>query len=832
MGARAGLVSAAPIADKDAMTDRLPVDDALPALMAALTTHGRAVLQAPPGAGKTTHVPLAMLDAGVGTGRTLMLEPRRLAARAAAERMAALLGEPVGRTVGYRMRGAARVSKTTRIEVVTEGILTRILQSDPGLDCVGAVIFDEFHERSLNADLGLALAWEARGALRPDLVLLVMSATLDAEPVAALLDDAPIVTAEGRAYPVETRWRNRPLPAGTRFEDEAAALVRRALDETDGGVLVFLPGAAEIGRVAARLKSGLPDGTRLHRLYGAATAQAQRAALAPEPARKLVLATAIAETSLTIPGIAAVVDCGRARRARYDPGSGMARLVTERVSHAEADQRRGRAGRTGPGVAYRMWARAEEGAMPAFAPPEIDVADLTGLALDLAVWGAAPGDLAFLTPPPHAGLARARPLLSDLGAIDASGRVTDHGRALARLPLHPRLAHMLVRAGPRAASLAALLNDRDPLRTPGSVDIAARLTALGGKKTADADAPALARIRTEAKRLARLVSDPPEPITDPGEATALAYPDRIGMRRQGDNPRFVLSGGKGAVMDAGDALAGTRLIVVAETDGRAPEARIRLAASLTEAGLRALYGDRIEWQEEAVWSRRTNQAETRRREKFGALILRDEVWRDAPHEAVAQALTEGLRARGLAALALGSGARRLMDRVEFLRARETSLPDLSAPGLLKAAEKWFSPLAGRARRLEDLGRTHWAGAIAGLLTWEQRQLVDRLAPLGITTPLGRSVAVDYSGDQPGISLKLQEMFGQSTHPTVGPDQTPLLVTLLSPAGRPLQVTSDLAGFWATSYSDVRRDMRGRYPKHPWPEDPLAADPTSRAKPRH
>ncbi len=771
MGARAGLVSAAPIADKDAMTDRLPVDDALPALMAALTTHGRAVLQAPPGAGKTTHVPLAMLDAGVGTGRTLMLEPRRLAARAAAERMAALLGEPVGRTVGYRMRGAARVSKTTRIEVVTEGILTRILQSDPGLDGVGAVIFDEFHERSLNADLGLALAWEARGALRPDLVLLVMSATLDAEPVAALLDDAPIVTAEGRAYPVETRWRNRPLPAGTRFEDEAAALVRRALDETDGGVLVFLPGAAEIGRVAARLKSGLPDGTRLHRLYGAATAQAQRAALAPEPARKLVLANAIAETSLTIPGIAAVVDCGRARRARYDPGSGMARLLTERVSRAEADQRRGRAGRTGPGVAYRMWARAEEGAMPAFAPPKIDVADLTGLALDLAVWGAAPGDLAFLTPPPHAGLARARALLSDLGAIDASGRVTDHGRALAR-------------------------------------------------------------IRTEAKRLARLVSDPPEPITDPGEATALAYPDRIGMRRQGDNPRFVLSGGKGAVMDAGDALAGTRLIVVAETDGRAPEARIRLAAPLTEAGLRALYGDRIEWQEEAVWSRRTNQVETRRRKKFGALILRDEVWRDAPHEAVAQALTEGLRARGLAALALGSGARRLMDRVEFLRARETSLPDLSAPGLLKAAEKWFSPLAGRARRLEDLGRTHWAGAIAGLLTWEQRQLVDRLAPPGITTPLGRSVAVDYSGDQPGISLKLQEMFGQSTHPTVGPDQTPLLVTLLSPAGRPLQVTSDLAGFWATSYSDVRRDMRGRYPKHPWPEDPLAADPTSRAKPRH
>ena len=813
------------------MTDRLPIDDAVPALMRALKTYGRAVLQAPPGAGKTTRVPLAMLDAGFGRGRIVMLEPRRLATRAAAERMAAMLGEPVGQTVGYRIRGEARMSKTTRIEVVTEGILTRMLQRDPGLTGVGTVIFDEFHERSLNADLGLALAWEARGALRPDLVLLVMSATLEAAPVATLLDDAPVVTAAGRAFAIETRWRDRPLPAGARFEDQAAALVKRALDDTKGGVLAFLPGAAEIARVAARLEPGLPQGCRLHRLYGAASAPAQRAGLAPQRARKLVLATAIAETSLTIPDITCVVDCGRARRARYDPGSGMARLVTERVSRAEADQRRGRAGRTGPGVAYRMWARSEEGSLPAFAPPEIETADLTGLALDLAVWGAAPGDLAFLTPPPEAGLDRARALLGDLGALHPTGRVTEHGRAVARFPLHPRLAHMLVRAGPAAAPLAALLSDRDPLYGTGSVDIGARLAAVGGDKAPAADAATLSRIRTEAKRLARLVGDPPEPITDPGEAAALAYPDRIGMRCRGDDPRFVLSGGKGAVMDAADALAGARLIVVAETDGHATEARIRLAAPLTEAGLRALYGDQIAWEETAVWSRRANQVETRRREKFGALILRDEHWRDAPHAAVAQALTEGLRARGLAALGLGPVAGRLADRVGFLRARGTDLPDLTEPGLLGTAEAWFTPLAGRARRLEDLGGTDWAAAIATLLTWDQRQVVDRLAPPRFTTPLGRAIAIDYGADQPAIALRLQEMFGQATHPTVGPDRTPLLVTLLSPAGRPLQVTSDLPGFWATSYGDVRRDMRGRYPKHPWPEDPLAAAPTLKAKPR-
>ncbi|WP_277020511.1 ATP-dependent helicase HrpB, partial [Paracoccus hibiscisoli] len=487
------------------MTDALPIDDALPALCAAIRSHGRAVLVASPGAGKTTRVPLALMDQVAG--RILMLEPRRLAARAAAESLAQTLGEAVGGQVGYRMRGESVPGR--RIEVVTEGILTRMIQTDPSLEGIGCVIFDEFHERSLNADLGLALVWEARGALREDLAVLVMSATLDAGPVAALLDDAPVVTSEGRAFPVETRWLDRPLPAGGRLADDAARLIARAEAETrdtGGTILAFLPGEAEIRRVTAALSG---TGCDLVPLYGALPAAAQRAALAPPGAvRRIVLATAIAETSLTIPGVRVVVDAGRARRARFDPGSGMSRLVTERVSRAEAEQRRGRAGRVAPGICYRMWARAEEGALPAFAPPEITVADLTGLALELAVWGARAADLAFLTPPPDAALAEARALLGDLGALDGDGRITAHGRVLARLPLHPRLAHMLALAGPAAADLAALLSDRDPLRGAGA-DLEHRLRAIqapGARAAFEVNRQGIERIRAEAKRLRRLVA--------------------------------------------------------------------------------------------------------------------------------------------------------------------------------------------------------------------------------------------------------------------------------------------------------------------------------------
>jgi ATP-dependent helicase HrpB len=814
----------------------LPIDAALPELLAALRATGRAVLQAPPGAGKTTRVPLALLEAGLAPGRIVMLEPRRLAARAAAERMAESLAEPVGRTVGYRIRGEAKTSRDTRIEVVTEGILTRMLQSDPSLEGIGAVIFDEFHERSLNADLGLALAWEVRQALRPDLLLLVMSATLDAAPVAGLLDGAPVVAAEGRAFPVETRWLGRPV-GEARFEPAMAGLIAAACDDSEGGILAFLPGEAEIRRTEAALRDRLPPEARILPLYGAMDFAAQRAAIAPaRQGRKVVLATSIAETSLTIEDIRVVVDGGRARRSRFDPASGMSRLVTERVTRAEAEQRRGRAGRVAPGLCYRLWTRGEEGALAAFPPPEIEAGDLAGLALELALWGAGTGEgLAFLTPPNPAALAEARALLESLGALDRQGRITDHGKALAALPLHPRLGHMLALAGREAAPLAALLSDRDPIRGAPS-DLALRLEALAEPRRFEADHPwpvnrgAIERIRAEAKRLARLAPEAPGTMT-PGEMTALAYPDRIGLRRNGDSPRYVLSGGKGAILPETDPLEQSRLLVATDLDGDPREARIRQAAPLSEASLRRLYGPRIEWRELCEWSRRENRVLARRQEVFGALVLDDRHWPDAPPEAMARAAADGVRALGLAALGWSEAARRLQARAELLRTGGEDLPDLSDDGLMAKLDAWLGPHLGGVRTAADLRALDPLEALRLYLGWDALQRLDRLAPPTFETPLGRRVPVDYSGEAPQITVRLQEMFGVTIHPTVGPKRTPLRVTLLSPAGRPLQTTTDLPGFWASSYSDVRKDMRGRYPRHPWPEDPTVAEPTLRAKPR-
>ncbi|MBL3571784.1 ATP-dependent helicase HrpB [Rhodovulum sulfidophilum] len=809
----------------------LPIDAVLPELTAVLARAGRAVLQAPPGAGKTTRVPLAILQAGLTAGRIVMLEPRRLAARAAAERMAETLGEPVGQTVGYRIRGEAKTGRATRIEVVTEGILTRMIQSDPGLDGIGAVIFDEFHERSLNADLGLALAWEARQALRDDLILLVMSATLDAAPVAALMDDAPVVTSEGRAFPVETRWLPAPLPKGARLAEATADLVAQAAAETAGGVLVFLPGEAEIRRCASALQGRLPDDCHVRPLYGALPFAEQQAAIKPaREGRKLVLATAIAETSLTIEDVRVVVDAGRARRARFDPNSGMARLVTERVTRAEADQRRGRAGRVAEGVCYRLWTKGEEGALAAYPPAEIEAGDLTGLALELAAWGTSgPEDLAFLTPPNPGAFAEARALLAGLGALDAAGRITAHGRALAALPLHPRLGHMLLAAGRQAAPLAALLSERDPLRGAGS-DLALRLRCIADPKAptpVPPDRGALARIRTEAKRLAAQAPDAPRPM-GPGEMAALAYPDRIGLRRKGDDPRYVLSGGKGAVIDPADPLAGQRLIVALDLDGDTREARVRLAAPLSEADLRAVHGPAIAWQDVCAWSRREARVTARRQERFGALVLDDRNWPDAPSEALARAILEGVRSLGLP---WSDAARRFRARVELLRAEGADLPDFSDAGLMADLEDWLLPHLGGLRTAEDLRRFDLLPPLTGRLDWEAQQMVDRLAPASFETPLGRKIPIDYDAEAPGIALRLQELFGVTRHPTVGPRRLPLRIALLSPAGRPVQVTMDLPGFWATSYAEVRKEMRGRYPRHPWPEDPTAADPTLRTKRR-
>lgn len=785
------------------MTDPLPIDDVIPALRAALRAAGRAVLMAPPGAGKTTRVPLALL--GDVTGRILMLEPRRLATRAAAERMAATLGERVGQTVGYRMRGESIPG--ARIEVVTEGILTRMIQSDPGLEGIGCLIFDEFHERSLNADLGLALAAQARALLRPDLAIVVMSATLDAAPVAALLDGAPTVTSAGRAFPVETRWLDRPIPPGQRFEAAMAALIARALDEEAGDVLAFLPGEAEIRRVAALIDR---PGVAIRPLFGALPFADQRAAIQPGPGRRVVLATAIAETSLTIEGVRIVVDGGRARRARFDPGSGLTRLVTERVSRAEATQRQGRAGRVAPGTCYRLWTRGEEGALPAFAPPEMLTADLTPLALELAIWGTEPGDLAFLTPPPAPALAEARALLADLGALD-QGRVTDHGRALARLPVHPRLGHMLTVAGSDAAPLAALIEGRDPLRGAGA-DLAARLRALTPE------------MRAEAARLKRLAPAQAAPLTV-AQMAALAYPDRIAALREGSRTRYLLSGGKGAVIDDGDALAGHPYLVVTDTDGHPTEAKIRLALPMTEAELRGVAADRITRETLCDWDARAGRIRARRQERLGALVLSDTHWPDAPPEALARAALDGLRAQGLR---WSPAAARLRDRVAAVNAAGAGLPDLSETAALADAATLLPHLAGK-RTSADLGNLDLVAVLRDRLGYAGVAELDRLTPAHITTPLGRKLPIDYDAETPTISVRIQELFGLTRHPTVA--GRPLRIELLSPGQKPIAVTTDLPAFWAGSYAEVRKDMRGRYPRHPWPEDPSQADPTTRAKPR-
>ncbi|ALJ81690.1 ATP-dependent helicase HrpB [Ketogulonicigenium vulgare] len=794
---------------------QLPIDPLLPDLIAALKAAGRAVLQAPPGAGKTTRVPLALLEANLSAGRIIMLEPRRLATRAAAERMAETLGESVGQTVGYRMRGESRTSAATRIEVVTEGILTRMIQTDPELAGIGAVIFDEFHERSLQADLGLALVQEVRAALRPDLLLIVMSATLDAAPVAALLEDAPILTAEGRSFPVDHIYLDRPLAPKARLENALADLIARAAAETTGDILVFLPGEAEIRRLESQL-ARLGDGFAIRPLFGNMPFAAQRAALTPDAARRrVVLATSIAETSLTIPGITVVVDGGRARRARFDPGSGMARLVTERVTRAEAVQRAGRAGRTAPGRAYRLWTRGEDGALLPFPPPEIESADLTGLALELALWG--DDRLPFLTPPPEGTLAEARALLQGLGALDGRA-MTAHGRQLAALPLHPRLGHMLLRAGPASAPLAALMAERDPMRGAGS-DLLPRLAAIQ-RGDPRADPAVIARIRTEAKRLAALAG--PQADLSHAQMAALAYPDRIAQRRAGDQPRYLLSGGKGAVMADDDALASQPLLVITDTDGNPREARIRAALSITESEIRDLLADQITLHRITEWSPREGRVLARQREMLGAIALSDRAWPDAPPDAIARAMLAGVRDLGL----------NWSDAAQRLRARVQLLPDLPAMDddtLLAEAEAWLLPHLSGLRTAADWRRFDMLNALRGRLDWGQMQRLDQAAPAQFETPLGRKVPIDYAGDFPSIEIRLQEMFGTTRHPMIG--VKPLRITLLSPGGKPVQVTTDLPGFWTNSYADVRKDMRGRYPRHPWPEDPRAADPTLRAKPR-
>lgn len=823
----------------------LPIDAALPALLAALEAGPGAVLAAPPGAGKTTGVPPALLRASWASGRILLLEPRRIAARAAAERMAATRGEPVGRTVGYRIRGETRISAHTRIEVVTEGILTAMLQSDPELPGVSAVLFDEVHERSIHTDVGLALALEVQATLRPELRLLAMSATLDTAAFARLMGGVPVIESEGRAHPVETRWLASPRPRGPRaprLEAAAGELTLRALDETGpagGDLLLFLPGFGEIERTRTRLTTARPD-LALYPLHGSLPFARQAAALRPDPdgRRRVVLATAIAETSLTVAGVRIVVDAGRARRARTHPASGMGRLVTEPVSRAEADQRRGRAGREGPGICYRLWTRTEEGALPETAPPEMLTADLAPLALELAAWGTDAGALAFLDPPPAGALAEARALLADLGALDDAGRITPHGRRLARRPLHPRLAHMLAKGAAEghageAALLAALLAERDPLPGAGA-DLAPRLAALAGARDDRLDRVSAKRIRAEACRLSSARA-PRDAGARAGRLLAHAYPDRIALRRPGDAPRYLLSGGRGAAIAADDPLAGDRLLVAADLDDSGREARIRLAARLSEAELREVHGPRIVWEESAEWMRRAGRVEARQQEMLGRLALQTRIWRDVPAEALGAALAEGVREKGIAVLPWTAGARSLRDRVRWLAAGDgplaDRLPDWSEDALLARLDLWLTPYLSGMTRLEDLATLDLARILETALGADLARQVTRAAPAHIVSPLGSRLPIDYGGAAPMLRARVQEMFGLQVHPTLGSPPRPLLVELLSPAGRPVARTADLPAFWSGAYADMAKDMRAQYPRHPWPDAPATATPTRRAKPR-
>ena len=809
----------------------LPIHDALPGLKRALAARNAAVLVAPPGAGKTTVVPLELLaEPWAGEGRIIVLEPRRLAARAAAERMAKTLGDPVGGTVGFRVRMASRVSARTRVEVVTEGVFTRMILADPALSGVACVIFDEFHERSLDADLGLALARDAQKLLREDLRLLVMSATLDGAAVARLLDDAPVVESHGRAFPVETRHLGRD-PA-VRLEDQVVRAIERALAEEAGSVLVFLPGQAEIRRTAERLEARLrrPE-VEIAPLYGALDPAAQDRAIAPAPPgrRKVVLATSIAETSLTIEGVRVVIDGGLARVPRYDPASGLTRLATVRVSRAAADQRRGRAGRTEPGACYRLWDEPETRALPAYADPEILDADLSGLALDLARWGAKhPAELAFLDPPPAAAYAEARALLIRLDALTAEGVLTPHGRALAEFPLAPRLAHMVLKAAAtgqarRAARIAALIAERN--LGGRDADLRHRLEALDRDRSPRArDARALA---DRWARLAGKEATAAEPLSD-GLLLAFAYPERL-ARARGSVGEFQLVSGRGAFVEPTDALARAPWLAVGELGGGSVRDRILLAAPLDEAEILEVFAGQLT-EEDHLEESGGGKLRAKRILRLGRLTVRETLVETPDPALIARALAERVRAQGLSALRLGEAGQSFRERVAFLRRRDPAWPDLSDEALIARLEAWLTPLLVGVRALADLKPDALEASLRGLVPWDLQRRLATEAPARWTAPSGASFAIHYAAEGgPRVEVRVQEVYGLSEHPQVG--GAPLTLSLLSPAHRPIQTTRDLPGFWRGSWRDVRTEMKGRYPKHLWPEDPAAAQPTTRAKPR-
>ena len=809
------------------MDKNLPIFEIIDELTAKLVKTKRVVVTAPPGAGKSTAIPISLnKHSAFSEGKIIVLEPRRLAVKQVASRMAQTLGEELGKTVGYRIRGEAKYSEKTKVEVVTEGILIRMIQEDQQLTGVSTVIFDEFHERSLNADLGLAFCLEIASVLRDDLKILVMSATLEVTAISKLMQDAPIVSCEGKSFPVTPKWQTKPVVQDQIIGKLIIDVILEAIGENKGNILVFLPGEIEIIKLASSLINIVPDSCHVFPLYGRLGFKDQQKAIKPILAgRKIVLATNVAETSLTIEGIETVIDSGLSKRSIYDPNSGMARLVTQKISKAEASQRMGRAGRLRPGICYKLWSKAQDGSFPAFAPTEIENSDLTPFALELALWGSNINELALLTRPNEKALSEAYKVLQMLGAVNEQFQITKDGRLLSKIPIHPRLGKIILAGGKDATLLASVLSNADPLNGMNNSDINVRIAVIKNYQKHKSDnsysvkVPIIKIIMKEISRLSKHLTNQSDYTV--AQLAALAYPDRIGKRRKGEVPRYILSNGKGAIMAESDPLRSTPFLVACNLDGNLQEAKIRQFLPITLSEIKELFGDQIFSIQTCEWSKRQKKVLARQQKKLGQLTLEEKVWQDAPSDMIINAMLEGIEQLGFFH---SESAKTFLARVKMAGDK---FPDMSDEKLMATRETWLVPFLSGIKSADEWKKFDGLKALQSILNWEETQLLEKLAPTYFITPLGRKIKITYENELPEISIRIQEMYGQKVHPKSG--GIPIRVTFLSPAGRKIQTTTDIESFWGSSYKDVRKDMRGRYPKHFWPEHPSESKATLKTK---
>ena len=811
------------------MDKNLPIFEVIDELADKLVRTKRVVLTAPPGAGKSTAIPISLIkNPAFSEGKIIVLEPRRLAVKQVSLRMAQTLGEELGKTVGYRIRGEAKCSEKTKVEVVTEGILIRMLQEDQQLTGVSTVIFDEFHERSLNADLGLAFCLETASVLRNDLKILVMSATLEITAVSKLMQSAPIVSCEGKSFPVTPIWQTKPVVQDQIIDKLIIDVILKAISNNNGSILVFLPGEREIIKLASSLINKVPDKCHVFPLYGRLNFKDQQKAIKPIlDGRKIVLATNVAETSLTIEGIETVIDSGLSKRSIYDPNSGMARLVTQKISKAEANQRMGRAGRLHPGICYKLWSKAQDGSFPDFSPSEIENSDLTSFALELALWGSNIDELALLTRPKEKALSEAYKVLEMLGAVNQQLQITKNGRSLSKIPLHPRLAKIILAGGKDATLLASILSNSDPLNNMNNSDINVRISSIRNYQNQRSDSsyslkvPVVKEIIKEMSRLSKHLTNQSDYTI--AQLAALAYPDRIGKRREGRAPRYILSNGKGAIMAESDPLRSVPFLVACKLDGNLQEAKLRQCLPITLPEIKELFGNQIISIQTCEWSKRQKKVLAKRQEKLGQLILEEKFWQDAPNNLIVEAMLDGVEQLGFFH---SENAKTFLARVKMAGDK---FFDMSDAKLMATRKSWLAPFLSGIKSANDWKKFDTLKALKSILTWDQTQLLEKLIPVYFITPLGRKIKIIYKNELPEISIHIQEMYGQKVHPKSA--GIPIRVTFLSPAGREIQTTTDIISFWGSSYKDVRKDMRGRYPKHFWPENPLESEATLKTKTR-